>query len=445
MLYARFMAMSSELENIQAFLYRLRQRYLYKPRLVGAGVYLIWVWLSLIIYLALAYPPWYLMLAGLTIPAAYGTYSHLHCPSLDDMVTMIDRRCKFEQRLVTVWQYRNSQEPVLPLLSKEVVRRMSRIDMKAVFPLKINPRLWLIPLCLLIVSIYFWRYPLIRPLPPDSNLKAQSQSQTSMALVQVANQVEQFSEQLARSAGSDPARQSQEAEKLKEISRDIQNLNNITDPAKRAQEVEAIKQKLSNSMSSASQPSAAPPVPQPLMDQIQTAEPEQRPWLEFEIKSKHLMKLMEEMEKLGLNGEQIKSQFLRDIYKVLDSIIRFKAAGGNKQLANTPAAPGDAGAAIKLQSVQIVRGADINEPGVMGNKSLGGNLPPIDGGAAGNFTQTGLDQEWQGRQHGTAPPGLDKLAPAYRNQVQSIIKNKDIPKAYQQQVTDYFDAVNNRL
>jgi len=430
MLYAKFMSLSPEMENIRANLRRLRRGYFIKPGLICLSLCLLWLWLSLIAYLALGGGFWRLILGGLIFPLGYGGYKYLRCPDLEGMVALVDRQCKLEQRLVTAWQYRHSQAPVLPLLSREVIQRLTKINPATIFPLQINRRIWCIPLSLLLLTIYFWRYPLHKAVPA-----AFIQDQRAVALTQVANQVEQFQKQLAQfSAGG-----SQEAGQLKEMAEAIEKLKRIKDPAEAVRELETMKQKWANLPSAAS----IPPVPQSQLEQIKNAPPEKRAWLEFEVKSKHLIALLEQMEKLGLSTDQIKSQFVRELFGLLDYVIQLRSPGQANRLAQAPAKP------AMPQTVQIAKGS----------KPVAESRLPLDASPTGHdrlanfpvvaeedfpesFQEINLNQGWQAKQTNITPQ-LDNLPPAYRQRVQAMLKNQDIPLTYRQQVTAYFDAISN--
>ena len=77
---------------------------------------------------------------------------------------LADKRCQLNDELITAWQYRDTDQPVLPLLLRRAAGNVGKIEPALLFDFKLS-RWWLIAGAVVILLLlwgnwYFYQHPL---------------------------------------------------------------------------------------------------------------------------------------------------------------------------------------------------------------------------------------------------------------------------------------------
>ncbi len=384
------------------------------------------VWLGYIAELALGQAPWLPVVWGLVIPFAYAGYRLLKRPSLDKIAAQADRRCQLNDELVTAWQYRDSEQPALPLLLEQVSGDLDKIKPSLLFSFRISPHYTIVAVFLAGCSWYFYNNPWH---PPASFEQVQSIGDDQLKLV--VDQMEIFRKELNKIApGSELPKVTKTVKRLQQLTRELDYPETRPQVMPRLQELKAELEQ-------------AVPDEATMPEAIQGAESEHKPaLLELEIKSDRLAKMMQKLSKLGLSSDQIQNQALRELVGLLDRLIQFnmpgpgtKPGGSRTQAAGNKAGFSQSETKLSPASLQAAANAGSSGYNKLNEKRYQSKGSDWSVGEAYRASSEAAAGELSLTKKYSYLPGK------YQQQVYAVLADQQIPLYYRRQVRDYFDAL----
>jgi hypothetical protein len=371
---------------------------------------------------------------GLVIPLGYAGYRLSKRPSLSQIARLVDRRFELHDELVTAWQYRHSEQPVLPLLLERVSNDLEKIKSNLVFGFKVSRWVWIAALFLLAGGGYFGYYPLYKSLPLEL-----AQPTMSRELSKLADQLEGISKELSKLAPEkELPRLVETADRFEQLA---QKLEHSGDKSQVKTELEELKRELTQSLpAEAGLPEAAP----------ESGGGDEPALLEVDIDSAWLAKRMQKFMQQGDSPEQIQNRILRELVNFMDSMIRINlpAKGGKSATADAQSAGTSKG------SNHIGEGASpAMMAGVSGDTDTEGS--EYSEADSQDYQLQAIDQSglqavdvYRLPSHSETEEAVAKvkyhyLSPGYQQRVYSVLSDQQIPLAYRRQVRNYFDALIN--
>ncbi len=405
------------LNTIKQKLYQLRKRFYLVISWHCFLFFSLTLWLTGIVYLAIRGSfIWPIPVFGVIVTVIYSGYRLYHRPSLPQLAYLADRRCGMQDGLITAWEYQDNRRVSVPFLLEYVCAKLGEVKPGLIYNFRLFRRWWGIPLFFLLLSAYFYHYPVYKPTSIASTKQHINIKQNKQAVV-LNRQLAKFRQELKRNKLSKLADMTQRLEKLA-----IQT----SEPEKKAETITALKElkkEIENSLPKQDKLPQLPP-------QIKKQE-NKKALIELEITSDNLLKLISKLNLDGISEKEIENKALRALAGIIDRLIQINIPGknGNKKLS---------GGKKTTQTTYTVK--KTKRPA--GPLKTAGAFPKYNmSNQRGYSSKAGRNIYSAFSANNISKKDYSNLAAPYQKQVNAVISDQSIPPVYRKQVMEYFHAL----